>query len=96
MKKAIKFTLILGFVFLAIGFISSLFFHNLGLIERLSSAIKIISTAGFYSIQVPRVPCIVCAISGPIAFLLIFVAIILFIVRWITKMAVKEIEDAKI
>ena len=98
MKKAIKLTLILGFIFLVTGFISALFFHDLSLIERLRSAITIMSTVGFaeYQIQGPPVFGIICAISGLAAFLLFFVAIILFIVRLIIKIAVKEIEDAKI
>lgn len=96
MKKTIKFAAIFGFVFLAIGFISSLFFHNLSLIERLGSAIMLMSTVGFADIQIPRIPGIICSISGALAFLSFFLAIILCIVRWIIKIAAKEIENEKI
>jgi hypothetical protein len=96
MNKVIKFLLITGFVFLAAGFISSLFFHNSSIIERLSSAIKLMATVGFAEFHGPRVPGIICSISGLFAFLLLSVGIILFVVRWIIRMSVKEIDDAKI
>jgi len=96
MKKIINYATILGFVFLTTGFISSLFFHNSSIIVRLSSAIKLMTTVGFAEFHGPRVPGIICSISGLFVFLLFSVAIILFIARWIIRMSVKEIEDAKI
>ena len=97
MNRTIKFLLIIGFVFLATGFISSLFFHNLSLSERLHSGIMLMTTVGFCEVgQISRVPAVICSISGGFAFLSFFAAIILSIVGCFIKKVVKEIEDAKI
>ena len=97
MNKTVKILLILGFVFLAAGFISSLFFHNLSLNERLHTGIVLMTTVGFGEIgQIPRVPALICAISGGFAFLSFFAAIILSIVGCFVKKVVKETEDTKI
>lgn len=97
MNKTVKFLLILGFVFLVAGVISSLFFHNLSLIERLHTGLVLMTTVGFGEIgQIPRVPALICAISGGFAFLSFFAAIILSIISWISKKVLKEIENKEI
>ena len=97
MNKTIKFLIITGFILLAAGFISSLFFHNLSLSERLHSGIVLMTTVGFGEIgQIPRVPAIICSISGNFAFLSFFAAIIMSIVGCFIKKVVKEIENKEL
>ena len=97
MNKAIKFLFITGFILLAAGFISSLFFHNLNLSERLRSGLTLMTTVGFCELnQIPRIPAAICAISEGFAFLSFFAAIILSIVGYFVKKVVKEIENKEI